>query len=29
MIAVGPFRHRREVLWPALVSVWSYPSTPE
>jgi len=24
MIVVGPFRHRREVLWPALVAVWSF-----
>jgi hypothetical protein len=24
MIVVGPFRNRREVLWPALVAVWSF-----
>jgi hypothetical protein len=24
MIVVGPFRHRREVLWPALLAVWSF-----
>jgi hypothetical protein len=24
MIIAGPFRHRREVLWPALVAVWSF-----
>ena len=24
MLVVGPFRHRRDVLWPALVGVWSF-----
>jgi hypothetical protein len=24
MIVVGPLRHRREVLWPALLAVWSF-----
>jgi hypothetical protein len=24
MIVVGPLRHRREVLWPALLGVWSF-----
>ena len=24
LIAVGPSRHRREVLWPALSSVWAF-----
>jgi hypothetical protein len=24
MIVVGPFRHRRDVLWPALLAVWSF-----
>jgi hypothetical protein len=24
MVAVGPFRHRRDVLWPALAAVWSF-----
>jgi hypothetical protein len=24
MVVVGPLRHRREVLWPALLAVWSF-----
>jgi hypothetical protein len=24
MMVVGPVRHRREVLWPALLAVWSF-----
>jgi lysylphosphatidylglycerol synthetase-like protein (DUF2156 family) len=24
MMVVGPFRHRRDVLWPALGAVWSF-----